>query len=217
MRTRFRNAAAITAVVAVCALGSAACMSSGGGGPSGQSLEQSSSNNSQTIAEKTLPAPTFSYSEGRWVLTEAEASIALGVATTSFVFQQGDPNPVESCPSIGYPVANTAQLTNPQKVVTDPNVNQYGQDNVVGNMDPYQYYTPNASQGTYVLCVNRQGGQYLLYAEPNVIAVAGSAQWVPGRGIVTAGAAHMPVCRVVQAPVKPGSHKLIPTTTCTKS
>jgi hypothetical protein len=193
------------ALVALLGIGTAACTSAG---PvqSGTQQEQKSSNDSENAAESTLPAPVFRYSEGRWVLTEAEASIALGVATTSFVFQQGDPNPVESCPSIGYPVANTAQLTNPDKIVNDPYAYQ-GEGQVVGNMDPYQYYTPSASEGTYVLCVSRTGTQYLLYAEPNVITVAGAATWVAGRGIVTAGSPHMPVCKVDNPGVLSGQNK----------
>jgi hypothetical protein len=200
------------ALAALLGVGTAAC-SSPASAPSGTQQEQNSSNDSQNVAEATLPAPVFRYSEGRWVLTEAEASIALGVATTSFVFQQGDPNPVESCPSIGYPVANTAQLTNPDKIINDPYAYQ-GAGQVVGNMDPYQYYTPSSSQGTYVLCVSRTGTEYLLYAEPNVIAVAGTATWVPGRGIVTAGSPHMPVCKVLNPGSFSGKNKA--TTVCSK-
>jgi hypothetical protein len=192
---------AIVGLLAVAVL-TAACSSPGTN--SGTVQEQKSSNQSENAAERTLPAPVFSYSEGRWVLIEAEASIALGVQTTTFFFQQGDPNPYFSCPSIGYPVANTAQLTNPQKVIPDTNPGHPNSTSLtVGNMDPLQYYPPTSSQGTYVLCVDRQGKPYLNYSEPNVHTILGSAVWVPASGntvghIQVTGTAAMPVCRVTQ-------------------
>ena len=87
--------------------------STGSNPTSGQSQEQQSSNQTQTTMEQVLPAPVFKYSVIRWAMIEDEAAQALGEQTTSFVFQQGDPNPIMSCPSIGFPVANTAELTNP--------------------------------------------------------------------------------------------------------
>lgn len=192
----------IAAAVLAAALSVAACSSSGNSS-TGTKAENLSSNQSQNNAEASLPAPVFQYSEGRWVLTEAEASIALGVSTTSFFFQQGDPNPYFSCPSIGFPVANTAQLTNPQKVVPDTNPGHPNSTSLtISNMDPYQYYPPNSSEGTYVLCVNRAGQPYLNYSEPNVHTVLGTAFWQVGTGsnpghIVVTGTARMPVCSVV--------------------
>ena len=200
---------ALGGAAGIALLGSMASACSGPSNAAGQTLEQNSSNQSQTIAEETLPAPVFKYSEIRWVTIEAEASEALGEQTTSFAFQQGDPNPIFSCPSIGYPVANTAQLTNPQKVVHD-SYPQGGAALTVGNMDPNQIYPPPASQGTNILCVNRTGQFYLAYSEPNVVTVAGSAIWVDGKGIVMNGAPNMPSCKVLNA----GTRKA--QTVCTK-
>lgn len=144
------------------------------------------SNNAQTQESKAQaadskqldnaePVPEYSYSQIRQTLIDAETAEAATTQTTSFMFQMGDPDPVASCPSIGYPVANTASLTNPSQpyqggVTTD------GGD-VVGQEDPNGIYTPTTSSGTYVIC-NALGGQhYLFYWEGDVMTVGGPATW----------------------------------------
>ena len=215
IKGRFGLACLVVLAIAVGSATVAACTSGAGNSTSGQQQEQQSSNDSQTIAEQVLPAPVFKYSEGRNVLTLAEASIALGEQTTSFIWSNNaGPSttipPGFSCPSEGYPVSNTAQLTNPDKPLQVTG-GQYGNSAVtVGNMDPIQYYPPTSSQGTYVECVDHAGQPYLVYSEPNVITVSGAATWVQGKGIVLQGAPSLPVCKVTA----PGTTSA--TTTCTK-
>ena len=84
----------------------------------------------------------------------------------------GNQDPVFSCPSLGMPVANTAQLSNPQQVVGGS-----GGNTTIGQMDPYGVYTPSASTGTYVICVNGSGAKYLMYWEGDVMTVASGATW----------------------------------------
>lgn len=205
LRTRWAG----WAVAGMLALGVGLAACSGGAAPtSGQAQEQQASNDSLSIAEQTLPAPVFPRSEARYAFIQDQAAQALGTQTTSFIWNQGQP-PVPLCPSIGFPIPNTAQLTNPDKPVTLTVPYQGGAALTIGNIDPNQLYTPAASSGTFVLCVNRQGQTYTVYAEPNVVAVAGSATVVNGQ-IVEQGAPHMPTCTVQDA----GTKKAV--TTCTK-
>jgi hypothetical protein len=203
-----RLIAAIVAAVAVIgtAILVAACTTSGGG--TGSSLEQTSSQADLTIAEETLPAPVFPRSEVRYAFIQDQAAQALGEQTTSFVWNLGqDPKPL--CPSIGFPVPNTAELTNPSRPVQVTGGSGGNSAVTVGNMDPNQLYTPASSSGTFVLCINRQGEPYTVYSEPNVVTVAGAATVVNG-SIVEQGAPNMPVCKVANAGTKQAR------TTCTK-
>lgn len=148
-----------------------------GGTSSGQAVE----NNQQQQDTKSLvsnqPIPHFNYSQIRQTLIDAEQIASNGTQTTSFFFQMGDPDPVFSCPSLGMPVANTAQLSNPQQVTPDPYGGNPQGGQVVSQMDPDGVYAPSASTGTYVICVNGSGAKYLEYWEGDVMTVAAGASW----------------------------------------
>ena len=122
------------------------------------------------------PIPHFNYSQIRQTLIDAETIASDGTQTTSFFFQMGDQDPVFSCPSLGMPVANTAQLSNPEQVVND-GYPQGGAAVPIGQMDPDGVYAPSASTGTYVICVNSSGAKYLEYWEGDVMTVAAGATW----------------------------------------
>lgn len=167
----------ITAVAAaaVIAVSLTAC-TTGSSSPSGQQQENAQQQQDTTSLEASQPIPHFSYSQIRQTIIDAETISADGTQTTSFFFQMGDPDPVYSCPSIGMPVANTAELSNPQQVVND-GYPQGGAAVTVGQMDPDGVYAPAASSGTYVICVNTTGAKYLQYWEGDVLTVASEAEW----------------------------------------
>ncbi len=143
--------------------------------PTGQAQENAQQQQDTRTLINNQPIPHYSYSQIRQTLIDAESIAANGTQTTSFFFQLGAQNPVFSCPSIGMPVANTAQLSNPQQVVPDPNSSAGSL--TIGQMDPYGIYAPAASQGTYVICVNGAGQKYLQYWEGDVMTVAAQAEW----------------------------------------
>lgn len=139
----------------------------------GQQQENSQQQQDTNSLEASQPIPHFNYSQIRQTMIDAETIAANGTQTTSFFFMMGDANPVFTCPSIGMPVANTAQLSNPQQVVGTGNSNAV----TTGQMDPDGVYAPAASSGTYVICVNGSGSDYLMYWEGDVLTSAAGAEW----------------------------------------
>ena len=180
---------------------------------SGAAQESAQSNQIQTHYEAVQPPyAATGVSEYRANLNAAEATQALGINTTSFFFNLGQAAPFFSCPSHGGAVPNTAQLTNPDQIQPDPNASAGSV--TLGNMDPNGVYSPTASSGTYVMCVNSAGQEYLVYWEGDVLQVNGNAAWDTslngGRGGVrVTGAPQMPVCHV-------GTYRGKAATLCTK-
>ncbi len=148
------------------------------GNPSTQQQEQNQQTADTASLEQSQPIPHFNYSQIRQTIIDAETIAANGTQTTSFFFQMGNQDPVFSCPSIGMPVANTAELSNPQQVVTqDSQGNGISGSATIGQMDPDGVYAPSASSGTYVICVNASGANYLVYWEGDVLTAAAGAEW----------------------------------------
>jgi hypothetical protein len=147
---------------------------------SGTSGGQAQENKQQQQDTKTLvnnqPIPHFNFSQYRQTLIDAESIAANGTQTTSFFFNLGARDPIFTCPSLGMPVPNTAQLSNPNQVVSGGNSQGYGLA-TIGQMDPYGAYTPSSSTGTYVICVNASGKPYLNYWEGFVQTVTAAATW----------------------------------------
>lgn len=164
------------AAAAVLAVSVAAC-TTGGGEPSGQQQENNQQQQDTTSLEASQPIPHYNWSQIRQTAIDAENIAANGAQTTSFFFQMGDPDPVFSCPSIGMPVPNTAQLSNPQQVVDPSNGNNGVNSVTIGQMDPDGIYAPSSSSGTYVICVNSSGAKYLMYWEGDVMTAASGAEW----------------------------------------
>ena len=129
---------------------------------------------------KAQPVPTFAFSQLRQNLIEIEAAQAGTTATTSFFFNQGIANPISSCPSIGFPIPSTYQLTNPMQVADTSRDNGV----TIGQMESTGVYTGDSS-GTYVICVDGEGAPYAMYWEGFVSTVSGPAQWVDGQVVLT--------------------------------
>jgi hypothetical protein len=192
---------------AIAVAGLAACSHSGT--TSGQALENKDSSNIEQTYLLNQPPPHFTHSDIRATAISIEAIQALGEQTTSFGFNQGDKDPIWSCPSLGEPVASTTELTNPQQTVSGGSSRGYGLT-TLGNMDPNGIYSGD-STGTYVLCVNAQGTPYAQYWEGFVDSVSGPATWDAATGqIVVSGQPTMPKCTVT------GVNTSAAKTTCTK-
>ena len=120
------------------------------------------------------PLPQFNYSQKRANLTEIETAEAQGAQSTTFFFNMGVRDPIQSCPSIGAPIPTTTQLSNPQQLARTGGNNSI--DGVIGNMDPTGVYTGDSS-GTYVLCIGGNGQPYANYWEGFVQTVFAPAVW----------------------------------------
>jgi hypothetical protein len=130
-------------------------------------------------AVQNQPVTSDSWHQMRQNLNEIEHAENVGIQTTSFIFNRSSPDPIQSCPSIGVPIPNTASLTNPDQIASHYYGNGSGSwaSGVIGQMDPNGIYTPQASSGTFVICVGGDGTPVPVYAEGEVHTVFGPARW----------------------------------------
>lgn len=143
-----------------------------------QSREFQAQDRIEANYEKTQPVPSFNYSQLRRNLTEIETAQAEGVQTTTFFFNLGERDPIQTCASIGAPIPTTDQITNPEQPLRDNSqpLNNGGGNLAVGQMEPTGVYG-GASTGTYVMCIGGNGKPYADYWEGFVQTVFGSASW----------------------------------------
>jgi hypothetical protein len=129
---------------------------------------------------QSQPPHFHSYSQWRQNLNEIEDAEATGIQTTSFMMGPAvDPDPIQTCPSIGVPIPITASLTNPHQLTWQWIGGDGGHysDGIVDQMDPNGIYVPADSAGTFVICVQPDGSVEPSYAEGLVHTVFGPATW----------------------------------------
>jgi hypothetical protein len=143
--------------------------------------DQNASNSILKQYEISQPVPKFRYSQYRQTLIDIETAEVDGSQTTTFFFNMGVKDPIQSCPSIGFPIASTSELTNPWQ---DDNNGPNGNAGVaIAQIDPNGVYTGD-STGTYVVCVAPNGSPYVDYWEGFVQSVSGPAVWDTASGKV---------------------------------
>lgn len=143
--------------------------------PSAVKQEQRATNTQIDRYLKSQPIPAFDWSQVRQNLIEIQTAQVDTTQTSAFFFRRGGSNgdPVMSCPSIGYPIPSTYQLTNPHQVAKG-----YA---VIGQAEATGVYTGDSS-ATYVMCVNAQGKLYAVYWEGDVMTVSGRSEWNAAKG-----------------------------------
>ena len=147
------------------------------------SNDQKATNTQLELYQTNQPVPLYDWSQYRQTILDIEQAQVHGIATTTFFFNQGVQQPIKACPSIGFPVASTAQLTNPSQVVRVNTGNQNWVDGVVGQQEPNGVYTGDSS-GTYVVCVASNGIKYVTYWEGYVHTEGGPAHWDPKQNMI---------------------------------
>jgi hypothetical protein len=143
---------------------------------SAQQREQAAQQSDTSSLISNQPIPHYNWSQIRQTAIDAQDIAANGTPTTSFFFNMGSRDPLMSCPSLGVPVPNTAQLSNPEQIA--PITSRWGGGATnLPQMDPYGIYAPAASEGTYVICLSAAGKPYLNYWEGPVQTVTVPAVW----------------------------------------
>ena len=170
----------VLATIPVAALVFAACSSS----DNATSQDQNLTSDQASVYAKSQPIPKFNFSQYRQTLIDVETGQANTVATTTFFYNQGSNVPIKSCPSIGFPLPSTAQLTNPQQVVNGGNS---GGAVTIGQQEMTGVFTGN-SNGTYVICVGDQGPTFS-YWEGFVDTEGGPAHFDKATGQIVADGA----------------------------
>src|SRR4051812_8691170 len=155
-------------------------MASSSSGQSATQKDQATVAHQLSRYQANQPVPQFDRSQYRQTLIDVESAEVHGTATTTFFFQQGLQAPVMSCPSVGYPLASTAQLTNPDQM-HHYNGNPY----TIPQQETNGVYTGDSS-GTYVACVQPGGVRQIDYWEGFVYTTGGPAHW-NGTQVVTDG------------------------------
>jgi hypothetical protein len=189
-----------------------ACTSSGGSSSNPATSDVGGGGNANPASQGVAliltdqPVPVFATSAYRTELITVEATEALGSPTTAMFFPpgwNGNSHPFRTCAAAGLPIPNTAELSNPDEIVQDPNgggTNLNPGSLIVAQMDPNGVYTPASSSGTYVTCVVSGGNIQPAYWEGDVYAQAGTAVWDSSANeIESVGASGAPQCTVVAA------------------
>ena len=171
MKSKLRRFVLVLVAIVSVAVGLSGC------GNQSIANDQNATNTQLLKYEQVQPVPQFDYSQYRQTVINIETAEVHGVATTTFMFNLGTKIPIMSCPSIGYPIASTAQLTNPLQAV--------GNSAVVEQQEPNGVYT-GSSTGTYVVCVGSGGKTSVDYWEGFVYTVGGPAHWDNVTGKVSA-------------------------------
>ncbi len=140
-----------------------------GGNSSATDKDEETSAQALSDLQKAHPTPSFERSQLRQNLVDIVTAQAEATQTTSFFFLEGV-GTVGSCPSIGFPIASTTQLTNPERE-TGPRESRI----TLPQVEPTGVYT-GSSTGTYVICVDAQGEAYARYWEGYVQVISGPAE-----------------------------------------
>jgi hypothetical protein len=127
--------------------------------------EQNATNNQMDQYLKVQPIPYFDSSAMRQTLIEILKAQTTPTNTWS-VEVALDGTALFMCPSIGYPIPATDELTNPQQVSSGGSNSSYW-GTTVSQADPNGVYGGDTA-GTYILCVAPDGKYTPVYSEPNV-------------------------------------------------
>jgi len=163
----------------VLAIGSSAVLAAGCAKPTSPAAEADRHASEQLLQtyQKSQPVPSFDWSQLRQNLIEIETAQVRTTQTTSFFFNAGSTDPIQACPSIGFPIPSSYQLSNPQQIVGAPVGGGTGWSNeVIPQLEPNGVFTGDSS-ATYVMCVNGSGKTYAAYWEGFVLTISGPAQW----------------------------------------
>jgi len=175
-----RNAIKITAVAIAALLTLSACSATEN---RNATVSQEKKTATQQLDQylQSQPVPKFTSSQLRQNLIDIQTAQVNSTVTTSFFFNQGVVDPVHACPSIGFPIPGTFQLTNPSQKLRDSEA-------VIPQLEANGVYTGDTT-GTTAICVDADGRGYAHYWEGFVSAVAGPAEWdATTKSIVLTGA-----------------------------
>lgn len=141
--------------------------------------EHSDVERQQVQYTRNQPPPTFDWSLERHLMVELYKARNTAAATYSYVVSPYTGKVLASCPSLGYPIPATTQLTNPMKWV--------GQGAILPQAEPNGLYSPPDTHGTWVMCLGPEGKVEPAYWEQDVMTfprpmVERGGQLVPAEG-----------------------------------
>jgi hypothetical protein len=130
-----------------------------------QSIEQGQQREAVNSIMVNQPIPDLGgYSFERQIVIETYLARNNTIATYAYMISM-DGKIIEICPSIGYPIPYSTQLTNPLRTVGDLNTTS-----VIANSEPNGLYPPGDAAATLVQCVQPDGSVSPVYIEWYVLA-----------------------------------------------
>ena len=130
-----------------------------------QSLEQGQQREAVNSIIRNQPIPDLGgYSFERQIVIETYLARNNTIATYAYMIAM-DGKLIEICPSIGYPIPYSTQLTNPLRTVDG-----YNTSTAVANAEPNGLYPPGDAAATLVQCVQPDGSVSPVYIEWYVLA-----------------------------------------------
>jgi hypothetical protein len=134
---------------------------------SATAMEQSQQNRQMEQFLRNQPVPSFDWSLERHMLIQLYAARQRATATYSVVQSEFTGKILWQCPSIGFPLPYSTQLTNPMQAVWHGDThNDAGV--AVGQQEPNGLFSPPSSEGTWVPCVDEKGKITPVYEEKHV-------------------------------------------------
>jgi|688.fasta_scaffold19399_12 hypothetical protein len=106
----------------------------------------------EAAAQTGMPA-VVSFSRRKQLKLIIELRDKANLPTFSYVRTQGTGELKLLCKSIGFPIPDSAQYTNPQKIET-----VRGEPVTLPQADPDGIFSPPSSDATWVICVNPETG-----------------------------------------------------------
>ena len=153
-----------TSVILFCLL-VATMVVSCGWEPSGQAAvdkDKQITNAAMTQLLTNQPTPKFDYSQDRDVLIQIYVAKNEARMTYSSIDSITGQH-LFDCPSIGFAIPADTQLTNPLQ-----SIGYYSAPAVVEQAEPNGLYSSKNTDGTYVLCVRKNGDIVPIYTEQKV-------------------------------------------------
>jgi hypothetical protein len=132
---------------------------------SSNDIERAQSETAQMSIIQNQPAPDLGgYSFEREIVIQTYLARNNTIATYAYMFTM-DGKLIEICPSIGYPIPYSTQITSPDKGEVF-----YGESLVLQNAEPNGLYPPGDAAATLVQCTNEDGSVTPVYIEWYVLA-----------------------------------------------
>ena len=126
----------------------------------------------QSIYDRGLPLHLYDYSQDRASYIAIYDARVQGKATFSVAVPEISGAPWFACPSRGYPIPATAQLTNPDRV----DYSRGGTVVTLPQAEPNGLYSGHTA-ATYMQCVDSDGSLYSVYSEPHVMTFPFAVVW----------------------------------------
>jgi hypothetical protein len=149
------------------------------------SHESSDVEKQQLVYVKTQPPPWFDWSFERHLMIELYKARNQAVHTYSYVVSQYTGKILASCPSLGFPIPATTQLTNPNKWVA--------QGATLPQAEPNGMYSPPMTHATWVMCLGPDGKVEPAYWESDVMTFSRPMKEVNGTLVPDAGNASISI------------------------